>query len=407
MYKRSAENILHEALLISPAVLLSGARQVGKSTLCLREQREYRVFDNLSEREAALNDSIGYIASLPKPITLDEIQKVPEILEGLKIDIDKNRVNGTFLLTGSANVLDMKKAKDTLAGRIIEICMWPLSQKEIHQKSDENFIDLLFAGGGVSSLKTAHVSYTQLLASIIKGGYPESLKIESVRGRALWFNSYISTYVERDIRDVGELRDISAFIKFYNIIAPRSCGLLNKSDLASDANLSEPTINNYLSMLEMIYQISLLTPYSSNVSKRFIKSSKLYMTDSGLFCHLLGVTSTDELNSSVHKGNIFETFVYSELLKHISYSLSQPKIYHYRTNDKKEIDFILEKGDKIIAIEVKAAQTIKQDAFKHIIDFQTKSSQKVVGIVLYGGETILPFGDDQNERYAIPLSVLF
>ena len=407
MYKRSAESILQEALSISPAVLLSGARQVGKSTLCLREEREYRVFDNLMEREAALNDGIGYVASLPKPITLDEIQKVPEILEGLKIDIDKNRVNGTFLLTGSANVLDMKKAKDTLAGRIIEIAMWPLSQKEIHNKPDENLVDLLFKEGGVESLKSVPISFQEILKAILKGGYPEILKIDSLRGKALWFNSYISTYIERDIRDVGELRDISSFIKFYNIIAPRSCGLLNKSDLASDANLSEQTINNYLSMLEMIYQISLLKPYSSNVSKRFIKSSKLFMTDSGLFCHLLGITDIDELHNSVHKGNIFETFVYSELLKHISYSFSQPKIYHYRTNDKKEIDFILEKGDKIIAIEVKASQTIKMDAFKHIIDFQVKSSQKVIGIVLYAGESILPFGDDQHARYALPLSVLF
>ena len=311
MYRRSVDTILKEALAISPSVLLSGARQVGKSTLCLREEREYRVFDNLTQREAASTDSIGYIATLPKPVTLDEIQKVPEILEGIKIDIDKNRVNGAFLLTGSANVLDMKKAKDTLAGRIIEIGMWPLSQKEIHNKPDENLLDLLFTSG-VTSLKNNPVTYDELLLAILKGGYPEIQKIDSVRGKSLWFNSYISTYVERDIRDVGELRDISSFIKFYNIIGPRSCGLLNKSDLASDANLSEPTVNNYLSMLEMIYQISLLKPYSSNVSKRFIKSSKLFMTDSGLFCHILGVTSTDELNSSVHKGNIVETFVYSE-----------------------------------------------------------------------------------------------
>ena len=145
MFTRTAKLILNEALAISPAVLLSGARQVGKSTLCLNQDREYRVFDDLSEREAALNDSMGYIASLPKPITLDEIQKVPEVLEGIKINIDKKRLNGTFLLTGSANVLDMKKAKDTLAGRIIEIVMWPLSQKELKGKYEENIIDLLFS----------------------------------------------------------------------------------------------------------------------------------------------------------------------------------------------------------------------------------------------------------------------
>lgn len=406
MYKRSAEAILQEALKISPSVLLSGARQVGKSTLCLSLDYAYRVFDNLTEREAASTDGIGYIASLPKPITLDEIQKVPELLEGIKIDIDKNRVNGNFLLTGSANVLDMKKAKDTLAGRIVEIQMWPLSQKELHDKADENIIDILFSQG-VSGLKSANIGYEKLLTSIINGGYPEIQKIDSSRGKSLWFNAYISTYVERDIRDVGELRDISAFIRFYNIIGPRSCGLLNKSDLASDANLSEPTINNYLSMLEMIYQISLLQPYSSNISKRFIKSAKLFMTDSGLYCHLLGIYRNEDLLNSQHKGDVVETFVHAELLKHLSYSMTQAKMYHYRTNDKKEIDFILEKGDTIFAIEVKSSLSVKKDAFKHIIDFQTKSSKKIVGIVFYAGETILSFCEDEQLRYALPLSVFF
>ena len=406
MYKRSVDNILKEALEISPIVLLSGARQVGKSTLCLSLDREYRVFDDLSQRESALTDPKGYIASLPKPITLDEIQKVPEILEGVKMSVDKQRINGSFLLTGSANVLDMKRAKDTLAGRLIEIEMHPLSQKEIAHKSEENIIDILFEKG-ISGLKSATLSYEDILNAIIKGGYPQIQKIDSSRGRALWFNSYISTYVERDIRDVGELRDISAFIRFFNIIAPRSCGLINKSSLASDTNLSEATVNNYLSMLEMIYQISLLQPFSSNISKRFIKSSKLYMRDSGVFCHLLGIRSADELIHSTHKGDAVETFVYSELLKHISYSLTQPQIFHYRTNDKKEIDFILQKADKIFAIEIKSSQSIKKEAFKHIIDFQNKSTKEIIGIVFYAGEDILSFGDEEHIRYAVPLGVFF
>jgi len=406
MYKRSVDEILKIALTISPSVLLSGARQVGKSTLCLSLDREYRVFDNLIQREAAKHDPEGYIASLPKPIIIDEIQKVPEVLEGIKLDIDADRINGNFLLTGSANVLDMKKAKDTLAGRIVEIPMYPLTQKEIHNKPNENIIDILF-GEGVIALKSVKISYENMLEAMLNGGYPEILKIDSIRGKSLWFNAYISTYVERDIRDVGELRDISAFIRFYNIIAPRSCGLVNKSDLANESNLSEATVNNYLSMLEMIYQISLLNPYASNVSKRFIKSSKLFMTDSGLFSHLLGISSVDELIHSTHKGDVVETFVYTELLKHIGYAQIQTKIYHYRTNDKKEIDFIVEKGDKIFAIEVKSSQSIKKDAFKHILDFQNKSNKEVVGIVFYGGTDILPFGDENHLRFAVPLGIFF
>lgn len=243
MYKRSSETILKEALSISPAVLLSGARQVGKSTLCLSMNREYRVFDSLMQRAAAINDPIGYVATLPKPIILDEIQKVPEVLEGIKIAIDEERINGTFLLAGSANVLDMKKAKDTLAGRIIEIPMWSFSQKELQHKSDDNIIDTLFETGVEALQPNNAIHHDELFTAIINGGYPEITKIDTQRGKSLWFNAYISTYVERDIRDVGELRDITAFIRFYNIIAPRSCGLVNKSDLATDANLSEATVS--------------------------------------------------------------------------------------------------------------------------------------------------------------------
>jgi len=406
MYKRSVENILKEALKISPCVLLSGARQVGKSTLCLSMDREYRVFDNLTQRAAAKHDPQGYIASLPKPIIIDEIQKVPEVLEGIKLAIDNNRVNGTFLLTGSANVLDMKKAKDTLAGRIVEIPMYSLSQKELQHKPDENIIDILFMKG-VEGLTIKQKAYTEVMQAILAGGYPEILKIDTPRGKSLWYNAYISTYVERDIRDVGELRDISAFIRFFNIIAPRSCGLVNKSDLANEANLSEATVSNYLSMLEMIYQVSLLKPYASNISKRFIKSSKFFMSDSGLLSHLLGIGSVEELVESKYKGDVVESFVYSELQKHIGYSQTQPQIYHYRTNDKKEIDFIIEKADKILAIEVKSSQNIKKDAFKHIIDFQNKSDKEVVGIVLYGGEHPVSFGDDEHTRIGLPLSLFF
>ena len=406
MFKRSVKDILKEALSISPSVLLAGARQVGKSTLCMTLDNEYRVFDNLTERMAALNDPMGYAATLPKPVTLDEIQKVPELLEGIKIEIDNQRINGSFLLSGSANVLDIKKAKDTLAGRIIEIPIWPLSQKELHNKADTNIIDILF-DEGVEKLTCTGLAHNDLLTAIVNGGYPEITKIKTERGKSLWFNAYISTYVERDIRDVGELRDISSFIRFYNIIAPRSCGLVNKSNLASAANLSEATISNYLSMLEMIYQISLLRPYSSNISKRFIKAPKLFMTDSGLFSHLLDIRNAKQLMASARKGDVVETFVYSELLKHIDYSYKQPQMYHYRTNDKKEIDFIIEKADTVFAIEVKSSKSVKQDAFKHIVDFQKKSPKNITGIVFYAGETLLSFGDTLHKRYAVPMNIFF
>jgi predicted AAA+ superfamily ATPase len=300
----------------------------------------------------------------------------------------------------------MKKAKDTLAGRLIEIPLFPLSQKEIHHKPHENIVDILFTKG-IEALKIKKKPYKDIINAILDGGYPEILKIDTPRGKSLWLSAYISTYVERDIRDVGELRDISAFIRFFNILAPRSSKLVNKANLANEANLSEATLSNYLSMLEMIYQISLLKPYASNVSKRFIKSSKFFVSDSGLLCYLLDIKSVKELIDSKQKGDVVETFVYNELQKHIGYSLTRPNIYHYRTSDKKEIDFIIQKADTIFAIEVKSSQTIKKDAFKHIEDFQNKSDKQVIGIVLYGGEDMVSFGDSKYIRVGLPLSIFF
>lgn len=406
MFKRSIETILAEALGVSPAVLISGARQVGKSTLCMDTNKPYRVFDNLHERESAFIDPLGYVAALPRPVVLDEIQKVPQLLEAIKVSIDSERINGSFLLTGSANVLDMKAAKDTLAGRIVEIPMWPLSQKELNKKPDENLVDILFKQS-VFDVQISSSPFSSILDAIIRGGYPEIQRIQSPRGRGLWFDSYISTYVERDIRDVGELRDISVFIRFFNIIAPRSCSLINKSSLANDSSLSEASVSNYLSMLEMIYQISLLKPYHSNISKRFVKSPKLFMNDTGVLCHLLNITDANELLSSHKKGEIIETFVYNELLKHSSYSATNPALYHYRTSDKKEIDFVLERGEKTVAIEVKSSCDVKAEAFKHIIDFQHRASNDVLGVVFYAGDAILPFGDKDHQRYALPLSMFF
>jgi predicted AAA+ superfamily ATPase len=407
MYERTAKAIIDEALRTFPCVLISGARQVGKSTLALNLDMNYVVFDDLTQREAALNDPVGYIQNLSKPICIDEIQKVPQVLEAIKLYIDKHRINGNFLLTGSANILDMKKTKESLAGRIIEIKLWPLSQKEINHKPNDNIIDMLFTKD-IKDLKPPKISNDKMYQAIIDGGYPEIQKIKSDRAKALWFSSYISSYVERDVRDIGELRDIASFIRFYNIITPRSGSLLNKSQLANDASISEATLNNYLSMLNMIYQISLLEPYSSNISKRFIKTPKLYLNDSGILSHILNITTVDELLKSPKKGEVIETFVFSELIKHISYSQTMPKLYHYRTNDKKEIDFIAEKGDKIIAIEVKSSLSIKQDSFKHIIDLQNKTKDKeVVGIVLYMGNDIVWFGDEKNKRYALPMGVFF
>jgi predicted AAA+ superfamily ATPase len=401
MLKRVISKEVEKALKISPVVLIAGARQVGKSTFVSQLDREYIVMDDITQLDAALNDPQGYIKRIKKPITIDEIQKIPQLLTPIKLHVDKDRKNGEFLLTGSANVLNLKKSEESLAGRLMEITMFPFSAKEKNQDINTNVVDILFSKP-IPSIKIDKKLCEKIPSYIIEGGYPLSFIMNSAKERFMWFNSYISTYIERDIRSIGELRDLDGFIRFFNVLAPRTANILNKSDISSDTKLNTLTVDNYISLLEKVYQIYLLKPYFENIGKTFIKSPKMYLTDSGMSCHILNIRDKEELKNSRYKGRLYETFVFSELLKHITYSKDVLEFFYYRTQDKKEIDFIIKKQDDILAIEVKSSYSVKKDDFKHIEDFQKRSDKNIIGIVFYSGEEIVSFGD---KLFAIPLAV--
>ena len=401
MLKRSLQHKLDMALKISPAVLLSGSRQIGKSTLSLELYENYLTFDDGDLKLQAKENPKGFLKNIDKPICLDEIQKAPNILEYIKIEIDKNRKNGDFLLTGSANILDNKEVNDTLAGRIIELTLYPLSLKEKHKKHKENVVNKLFA----MDFKTKKIDYyDDLISHIIDGGYPEILRLKTAMEKALWFSSYISTYIERDARDLGEIRDIDSFTKFVNVIASRSGTILNKSNLSADIGTTDRTIENYLGILQRIYQGFLVRPYFENIGKQFVKSPKFYLGDTGVLTHFLKIKTKQELFDSHYKGAIFETFIFNELLKHISFADEDIELFHYRTNDKKEIDFILSNGTTIIAIEVKSSSSITKSDFKHIIDFQNRTKKRVIGILFYTGDYTIELDDN---LVAIPMSYFF
>ena len=247
------------------------------------------------------------------------------------------------------------------------------------------------------------LSYEAMAKMVIDGGYPEYLKIENNKLKNYWFSSYISTYIERDVRDIANIRDLDSFIRLFNLLAPRSANIVRVSELASSSSLNIESVKNYLKTLEMVYQIRFLKPYSSNISKRFIKSPKLFFLDSGLLSHLMNIYSIEEFNNSSAKGSIVETYIYTELLKHLGFSERNAELFHYRTNNQKEIDFILTSSDKIIAIEVKSSKTIRKQDFRHINDFKDKEKNFHLGVVFYMGEEVLPFGD---KLYALPLSFL-
>lgn len=402
MLKRVIQKELKDALKISPSVLVAGARQIGKSTIVQNMDREYIVMDDITQLEAAAYDPQGYIEQIAKPVTIDEIQKTPQLLTSIKLYIDKNRHNGEFLLTGSANVLNLNRANESLAGRLIELTMYPFSAKEKNHDTSTNFLDYLFEGS-IEKLRVTKQQSENVKQFIIEGGYPLSFMMNSPKERFLWFNSYISTYIERDIRSIGELRDIDNFIRFFNVLAPRTASILNKSNIANDTSLNSATVDNYISLLEKVYQIHLLKPYYENIGKTFIKSPKVYLTDSGLSSHILGIRDENDLDNSNYKGNVYETFIFTELLKHMTYSQNLMEYFYYRTQDKKEIDFIIKRQDKILAIEVKSSYSVSHSDFKHIIDFQNRSAYKVVGLVFYHGDKTAGFG---KNLFAIPIGSL-
>ena len=398
MKKRTLETILKIALETFPVVLLNGARQVGKSTLALENFKNYLTFDDGELRLFAKENPKGFLKNLDLPICLDEIQKVPALLEYIKMHIDANRKNGNFLLTGSSNVLDHKESKDTLAGRLCELRLHPLSSKEKNDKPNENIIDKLLKRDFKLVKKDF---YDEVIQHILNGGYPEILELNGL-SKELWFKSYIATYIERDARDLADIRDIDSFIKFVNILASRSGTILNKSSLSNDIGIKDITTEKYLSIISRIYQATLLKPYFVNIGKQFVKSPKIFFNDTGVLCSLLRIRSKEQLLSSPYSGQIFETFVFCELQKHLSYLQKSSQMFHYRTNDKKEIDFIIEIDNEILAIEVKQSSSVNKDDFKHIADLQTRYDKKCLGLVFYNGEMVMEFSDD---LVAIPIGM--
>ena len=401
--KRSIEKEIEEALEFFPILLITGARQVGKSTLSLKfKQFDYITLDDTTLFTFAKNDPTGFVSSLKKPIIIDEIQKVPELLNEIKKDIDTNRVNGSYILTGSANLLSFKNISDTLAGRIGLFELYPFSMKELYNK-DENLLELL--SSNLTDIELPTIDNIQIKEHIIAGGYPEIQKTQSSKMRYIWFSSYIRTYIERDVRDIGELRNLEKFIRVFNLLATRSANVLNKSSLAKETKVEVKTLDNYLTLLEQVYQVFSLRSYQKNMGKEMVKTPKVYFSDSGVLSHTLRIKSIEELDNSHYKGDIVETFVYAELKKHFSQNEDFFKFNYYRTKDKSEIDFILESSSHILAIEVKSSQTVKIDDFKHIIEFdRLVRDKKVVGVVLYFGERTLCF---KEKFWAVPMSVFF
>lgn len=404
MVNRLIKNDVLNYLKYFPVVFITGARQVGKSTLAMDLGIEnYITFDDINLYQSAKTDPKGFIDNLKLPVVIDEVQKLPDILPAVKHRVDQNRINGLFVLTGSSNFRGFKNLSETLAGRVGIVELYPFNLYEIYNKN-KNFIDFLFSEIEPSSL----CSEIDVENFIINGGFPEIQKIDDEKGKYLWFSSYISTYIERDARDIGEIRNLDGFIKLYKSVAFRTANILNKADLCKDVGIDKKTLDNYMTILLNTYQIRVVSPFYKNEIKKVIKSPKIYMTDTGILSHLLRIRDKRVLAESEYKGILYENFVFSELLKSSTYSNVKVDIYFYRTTDGKEVDFVIDNGSDIVAIEVKSAKVVKLEDFKNISYFVEEFGTKVKkGVVLYSGDKILPFGKIGDAYlYAVPFACL-
>jgi predicted AAA+ superfamily ATPase len=407
LYPRYAEPRLAEALADSPVVLIHGPRQCGKTTLARRigERAGYAYFnfDEPATLEAATEDPVGFVADLPERTILDEVQQAPQLFSALKSAVDRRRTPGRFLLTGSANVLLVPRLSDSLAGRMEILRLHPLSQAELARKPPD-FLDTLFGGG--FKIRTRPRLGKDLAERIIGGGYPAALVRPSAGRRAAWYRGYIETVVQRDVRDLARINALDALPRLLALAAGQTSRLLNVTDLAGPFQLSRPTIRDYVTLLERVFLIESLPPWHSNRLSRLIKTPKLHVGDTGLACALLDLNAASLAADRGLLGQVLETFAFQELRRHASWRDESIRFFHFRDKDGAEVDIVLERGARGVAgVEVKSGATMTAADFRGLRKLREAAGARFLGgVVLYDGETSVPFGDG---LFAVPIRSLW
>ena len=341
-----------------------GPRQSGKTTLsrmCFPE-KPYVSLENPQNRRFAIDDPVGFLSTYPDGAILDEIQRAPELLSWLQQRLDEESRKGTFILTGSNNLLFLEQITQSLAGRVAYMDLLPFSLPEL--SNIPNALD-------------------NLNSRLFLGGYPP-VQAEQIEPEN-WFPAYIRTYIERDVRQIKNIDNLLAFEKCLSLCAGRAGQLVNYSNLANEVGVDYKTIQSWLGVLQASYIIHLLPPYFKSFNKRIIKTPKLYFYDTGLLCYLLRISSEDDLIQHPYRGSIFENFIVNELIKK-RFNQGQPSnLYFWRDRTGNELDIIIDEGTSLVPVEIKSSQSIRKDFFKNM-EFWKKLTGQASGILYYGGE---------------------
>ena len=409
MNKRHLTRLVQDALQDTPVVFLQGPRQCGKTTL-VRELMEhghdaqYVTLDDAVTLKAALADPDGFIAGLPERAVLDEVQRAPELFRAIKASVDRRRTPGRFLLTGSAQALVLPKVSESLAGRMEVLTLAPFSQGEIEGRED-GFVDACFAKD-FRPRKLPAEGWPALAGRIARGGFPEAVARAPGARRRAWFNSYVTTILERDVRDLTNVAGLRELPTLLRLAASRAMGLLNFADLSRDAAMPQTTLQRYWALFEATFLVRSLPPWHSNLGLRLVKTPKVMVGDTGLLCHLLGLDTARLQADDLMTGAALECFVAGELTRQISWSEARPGLFHYRTHTQQEVDFILEDArGRLVGIEVKKTASPTSGDFKGLRHLSEQTGKKFLrGILLYTGSASVAFGPN---LHAVPVSALW
>lgn len=407
-YKRHLTPALEAALDDTPVVLVVGPRQAGKTTLCrlVAGHRGARLLslDDAATLAAASADPVGFIAALDTPVVLDEIQKAPALLPSIKLAVDRRRDPGRFLLIGSADVLALPRVSESLAGRMEVLTLWPLSQGEILGRT-EGFVAAMFGAGAPGQAGTGE-SRAELIDLALHGGYPEVIGRKDPARRRAWYRSYVTTILQRDVRDIAQIGGLTELPRLLSVLAARSSSLLNVAELSRSLGLPHTTLTRYLALLESAFLVRRIPAWAGSRARRAIKTPRVLIPDTGLLGHLAGLTPARLSEDSTAVGALLESLVAGELLKQLAWSDPHAELFHFRTHAGREVDLVLESEDgRVVGIEVKAAAGVGGLDFKGLEALREVAGRRFHrGVVLYTGRESLPFGSDV---WALPLSAVW
>lgn len=408
LYPRWQSHILSEALKTRRVLLISGARQCGKTTLAKKldiANATYRTLDDLAFKQLAESDPQGFVKHSGKTLIIDEIQRVPALLSAIKMVVDEDTRPGQFLLTGSANIQSLPNVQESLAGRIRKLRLRPLSQGEL-LNSKPNFLDRAFKQSFSEDVEFAY-SRRELIEIAFRGGFPEAIKLpQNERGQ--WHRDYLGALLERDLHDIARIYKYSAMSDLINILAAWSGKFMDISAICSGLSISRPTLETYINALETLYIIERLPSWVHTDYARIGKHPKLFMADCGLMASTLRWNLDQVERDSDRSGKLIETFVFNEIASQIDANNNGYRFYHYRDREQREIDFLIERQEDLalLGIEVKAGSAISQNDFRHLKWFKENlaKDKPFIGIVLYTGQLAGSMG---NNLWAVPFNALW